>query len=360
MAVWGEVSYKVKKAIALRERFTVAELADATDLVYTQVEQAVQRLISQGYARPLEAHELKEAEQAAARRVGRPRKRYTLTEEPSKRGEFYASVEAIAAAERMSRARERKPSTPHFSRAMKVIEAMERGAEAVSTACLDEAAGLLAYGRDFEGLIPEGAEITQAHYDRALARLETLQGNYPRAEELLAQAEDAFRAAGLDEEVQRSIDLRLARQVTQGLMAIKPIIEHRADLGDLGPALERLERLVCDFPSRSYLLLPLRQVIEAMVAVLGLAVREMQIAIWANTRAVQQNTEAVRQMAQAMERGRSEFEIGKELIPEGMRAMEPSQRERFEPQRMDRGIHIRREEIFISPEVLRQVTWRER
>ena len=204
MAVWGEVSYKVKKAIALRERFTVAELADATDLVYTQVEQAVQRLISQGYARPLEAHELKEAEQAAARRVGRPRKRYTLTEEPSKRGEFYASVEAIAAAERMSRARERKPSTPHFSRAMKVIEAMERGAEAVSTACLDEAAGLLAYGRDFEGLIPEGAEITQAHYDRALARLEALQGNYPRAEELLAQAEDAFQAAGLDEEVQRS------------------------------------------------------------------------------------------------------------------------------------------------------------
>ena len=114
MAVWGEVSYKVKRAITFRERFSVAELVDATELAYLQVEQAVQRLIQQQYVRPLESHELKPAEQAAERRVGRPRKRYTLIEDPAKRGQLYAEVEAIASAERMSRARDREPSTPFF------------------------------------------------------------------------------------------------------------------------------------------------------------------------------------------------------------------------------------------------------
>ena len=280
MAVWGEASYKVKRAITFRGRFTVAELVDATDLAYTQVEQVVQRLIKRGYVRPLEAHELKPAEQAAARRVGRPRKRYTLTEDPAKRGEFYAGVEAIASAERLSRAKERKPSTPHFNRAMQVIEAMERGAEPFSSARLEESADLLAYGRDFEGLIPEGAEIAQACYDRAQARLEAQRGDYPKAEELLAQAEDAFRAAGLDEQVQRSIDLKLALKVAQGLEGIKLLSEQQADLM---PALEDLKSLVYDFSSSSSLLLPLQQSVEAFAA--GWAtVQEMQVAMGAHAR----------------------------------------------------------------------------
>lgn len=279
MAVWGEASYKVKRAIAFRERFTVAELADTTDLVYSQVEQVVQRLIKQGYVRPLLAHELKPGEQIAAQRVGRPRKRYTLTEDPTKRQEFCAGVEAIASAERMSRARERKPSTPHFNRAMQVIEAMERGAEPVSTGRLDEAADLLVYGRDFEGLISEGVEIAQAYYDRAQARLEAQRGNYSKAQELLAQAEEAFRAAGLDEQVQRTKDQGLAFKVTQGLVGrIKPMIERQTDPT---PALEDLKRLIRALPSDNYLLPPLQQAIEvigaAFKAGVRLAAREMQM-----------------------------------------------------------------------------------
>lgn len=270
MVIWGEASYKVKRAITFHKRFSVAELVDATDLSYGQVEQVVQRLIQQGYARPLEDHELNLAEQAIAGRVGRPPKRYTLTEDPVKREEFYAGVEAITSAERLSRAKERKPSTPYFNRAMQMIEAMERGAEPPSTARLEEAVALLVYGRDFEGLIPEGAEIAQAYYDLAQARLEALRGNYPQAEELLAQAEEAFQAAGLDEQVQRSIDQRLAFKVIQRLIWIKVMIERQADPR---PALEALKRLIHDFPSPSYLSLPFQQAIEAIGAALETGVR---------------------------------------------------------------------------------------
>ena len=264
MAIWGEASYKVKRAITFHKRFSVAELVDATDLSYGQVEQVVQRLIKQGYVRPLEDHELNPAEQAVARRVGRPRKRYILTEDPAKREEFYAGVEAIASAERLSRARERKPSTPYFNRAMQMIEAIERGTEPPSTDRLEEVEALLAYGRDFEGLIPEGAEIVQAYYDLAQARLKALRGNYPQAEELLAQAEEAFQTAGLDKQAQRSIDLRLTFRATQGFVEVVNRIRQQADPT---PALEALKRLIYDFPSPSYLLLPFRQAIEAIGAV---------------------------------------------------------------------------------------------
>jgi len=270
MAIWGEASYKVKRAITFHERFTVAELVDATNLAYAQVEQVVQRLIKQGYVRKLKPNELNEAERAVTGKVGRPRQRHTLIEDKAKREEFYASVEAIASAERLSHAKERKPSTPYFNRAMQVIEAMERGAEPPSTARLDEAAALLAYGRDFEGLIPEGAEIVQAYYDYAQARLEAQRGNYPKAEELLAQAKEAFLAAELDERVQRTIDLELAFQASQGFAEIKEMIERQANPM---PALEALRRLVYDFPSPSHLRLPLQQAIEAISAAFEAGVR---------------------------------------------------------------------------------------
>ena len=320
----------------------------------------VQRLIQQGYVRPLEAHELNPAEQAVARRVGRPRKRYTLTEDPVKREEFYAGVEAIASAERLSRARERKPSTPYFNCAMQMIEAMERGTEPPSTARLEEAEALLAYGRDFEGLVPEGAEIVQTYYDLAQARLEALRRNYSKVEELLAQAEEAFQVAGLDEQVQRSIDLRLALKVTQGLVGIKVMIERQADPT---PALEDLKRLVRDFPFPSHLLPPLQQAIEAISVALRATLWELQMASRANTIANQQDTRTLR-AAQAIERWEGgEVEIGKELIPvERPHATEPYPYERMEPMPTDTDIHIirREEHIYIPLAALRAITRRER
>lgn len=361
MAIWGEASYKVKRAITFHERFTIAELVDATDLTYTQVEQVVQRLIKQDYVRKPKPDELNEAERAAAGKVGRPRQRYTLTDDKAKRGEFYASVEAIASTERFSRAREREPSTPYFNRAMQMIEAMDRSAESFSTDHLDEVAALLDYGRDFEGLIPEGAEIAQAYYDYAQARLEAQRGDCSKAEELLTQAEEVFRAAGLDKQVQTTVDLELALQASQGFARIKRMIERQADPT---PALEDLKHLVCDFPSPSHLLLPLQQAIEAISTALWATMRELQIATKANTIATQQNTRALQRVAQVMQRwGGGEGEIGKELIlVEGTHVIEPHPYERMEPLSTDMDIHIirREEHIHIPLAALREMTRRER
>lgn len=75
------MSQKVKRAIHFRKRFSVAELADATDLEYSQVEQVVQRLIQQDRVRLLKADELFPAERSAVRTQRRPRARYTSVEE---------------------------------------------------------------------------------------------------------------------------------------------------------------------------------------------------------------------------------------------------------------------------------------
>jgi len=312
MAVWGEASYKVRRAITFRERFSVAELVDATDLTYSQVEQVVQRLIGQGYVRPLEAHELQPAEKSMVeRQVGRPRKRYTLTEEPSQRAAFFGRVEAIASAERMSRANSREPSTPFFSRGLQLLEAMERGVDAVSTTHLDEAEELFAAGREFEGLIPEGAEIVRAHYDSALARLEALKGDYSQADALLAQAEEAFQAAGADEQVQEAIDLRLALKASSILVKMRELIDHRADPM---PELVRLQDLVSDFDSPSYLLLPLQRAVEAIATVISAAAIEMQVLNQVMAWFGRQATDRVERLEQAMEAAESDIEFAHECM----------------------------------------------
>lgn len=298
MAIWGEASYKVKRAITFRERFTVAELVDATDLAYSQVEQVVQRLMQQEYVRPLEADELKPGERPATGRVGRPRTRYTLVEERAKRGEFYGEVEGIASAERMSRAKERQPSTPFFQRAVELIEAMERGATPVSESSCNQAAALLADGRELEGLILEGIEIVQAHHDLAQARLEALREEYTRSEELLGQARAAFDAAGMDAPAQKVLDLTLALTASQKLVEIKRLIEGH---GDVRPALERLRRFVADFPSAGCQLHPFLLAAQVVDAACQEAIQESPAATWANTRALQENTEAIRRMSQSLQ-----------------------------------------------------------
>jgi len=68
---------RIREVIDLYGRFSIAEIADTADLPYSQVKQAVQQFIKQGYVRPLGDQELYPAE--TAHMVGR--QRYTLTEE---------------------------------------------------------------------------------------------------------------------------------------------------------------------------------------------------------------------------------------------------------------------------------------
>jgi hypothetical protein len=260
MTRWGEVSYRVKRAITFHERFTIAQLADSTGLTYGQVEQVVHRLVNRGDVHRLSPEELTEAEQEVERRVGRPRAHYTLAEDPIRRAEFLADLEAVAAATRLELAPTRRPDTPYYAAALRAIEAIEAGEEPGRLSRLEELEGFLTYGREYEALVPEGLEVVQAYYDLALARLKTLGGESLSAERLLEQAGQTLAQVGLDEEACRIAERRLALKVERELGAV----EQALDAGrDPLAMLERLRRYLLGVP-RSPLLPPLCRAVELL------------------------------------------------------------------------------------------------
>jgi len=264
MTRWGEVSYRVRRAIAFHERFTISQLADSTGLTYEQVEQVVHRLVNRGDVHRLSPEELTEAEQEVERQVGRPRARYMLTGDPIRQAEFVADLEALAAAARLELAPARRPDTPYYAAALRVIEAMESGEEGVQPARLEEVEKFLTYGREYEALVPEGLEVVQAYYDLALARLKSLCNEFPAAEQLLEQAKVALAQAGLAEEVHRVTEWLLAVQVGQDLADVAKAFHRKSDAL---PILERLRESLRR-ASRSPLCRPLCRAVELMTEVM--------------------------------------------------------------------------------------------
>jgi hypothetical protein len=265
MTRWGEVSYRVKRAVAFHERFTIAQLTDSTGLTYEQVEQVVHRLVNHGDVRRLLPEELTEAEQEVEKRAGRPCARYTLTEDPIRRAEFLADLEAMTAAARLELAPTRRPDTPYYAAALRAIEAMEAGEEEVQLARLGEVEEFLTYGREYEALVAEGLEMVRAYYDLALARLKSLRKEFPAAQRLLEQAESTLTQAGLQEEVQRVTEWRLAVQVGQGLAEVAKVLHRESDAL---PILERLRESLRR-ASRNPLCRPLYQAVELMIEVMA-------------------------------------------------------------------------------------------
>lgn len=294
MTRWGEVSYRVKRAITFHERFTIAQIADSTGLTYEQVEQVVHRLVKSGRVCLLSPEELTEAEREVEKRVGRPRARYALTEDPTRRAEFMADLEAIVAAARLESAPARRPDTPYYAAALKGVDAMEAGEEPVRLSRLKEIEKLLAYGREYEALVPEGVEVVQAYYDLALARLNALGEEFAAAERLLEQVEVTLARSGLEEEARRVTEQRVAVQVRQALNKVRDLRRHG---DDPLPVLKRLQeslRHTADSP----LCLSLRLAVELLTETLGPA---GQVSAWA----LQQNTEAVKRLARTVEMGHS-------------------------------------------------------
>jgi len=242
MSFRGDVSFMVKRAVGFIPRFTIAQLADATGLAYEQVEQVVRRLKDHEFVSAVDEAELRELEGDYIHRVGRPRKIYALTEDRAKRNEFFASVEAIESAVSPGRASERRPSTVYYEAALEIIQALEIGEEEPLESRVDEAASLLEYGRGYEGLIPEGAEVAQAYYDVALARLRALGGEHELAQGLFRRARQEFDKAGLGTEV-RVVDegllcLEISRQLSEAMGFSHQIVS----VGALQKAAELLEQ----------------------------------------------------------------------------------------------------------------------
>lgn len=213
MSFKGEVSYKVKKVIGFLPRFTVAQLVDATGLSYEQVEGVVQKLRSGGFVSVVEEPEMYEPEKEYVRSVGRPRNIYALTDDAVKRSEFFSALEAIESAVRLGRASERRPSTVYYEAALEIIQALETGEEDLDEARIEEATSLLEYGRQYEELIAEGAEVAQAYYDLALARLHAYRRRDDAAMELVREAARVFETAGLEAPVREAREVIVCTKV---------------------------------------------------------------------------------------------------------------------------------------------------
>jgi hypothetical protein len=307
MTRWGEVSYRVKRAVAFYERFTIAQLTDSTGLTYEQVEQVIHRLVNRGDVHRLLPEELTEAEQQVEKRAGRPCARYTLTEDPIRRAEFLADLEAIAAAARLELAPARRPDTPYYAAALRIIEAMEAGEERVRLAHLREAEELLVYGREYESLVTEGLEVVQTFYDLALARLKTLGGESLSAERLLEQAGQTLAQVGLDEEACRIAERRLALKVERELGAVEQALD---DGRDTLAILERLRGSLLDAPWTP-LLPPLCRAIDLLIRLITLgpgartAISEFLIELraeaWSRHQHRQQQAKMLTQMERAVE-----------------------------------------------------------
>jgi predicted transcriptional regulator len=263
MAIWGEVSFKVKRAITFMERFTIGQLADMTGLDYQSVETVVQRLLKDGYITQAEPRQPERG-----KRVGRPRQVYALVNDPEIEKKLYSSIEAFQIEEALTAASDRKPSSAHFDAAVSVIDSLEAGEKEISAVSLDEAAERLDFARRYEEMIEEGIEVAHAYVDFQQARLEFLRGNEDETRRLLAQARSLFQENGIDGQAKLIDDYEIAialrRQVSS---ALEDAAENR-----FGLALRHLHDVLDTLPSLS-LSPTLTKVINNLVQITDLAAK---------------------------------------------------------------------------------------
>jgi len=263
MTVWGEVSFKVKRAMTFMERFTIGQLADMTDLEYQSVETVVQRLLKEGYITPA-----KPRQPERRKLVGRPRQAYTLADDPEMVKKLYSSIEAFQVEEALTAAPDRKPSSAHFDATVSIIDSLEAGEKEISAASLNEAVDRLDFARRHEEMIEEGIEVASAYTDFQQARLEFLRGNEDETKRLLAQARGVFQESGIDGQVRLvddyEITIALKRLVSS---ALEDAIESR-----FGLALRQLHGVLDTLPSLS-LSPTLKNVISSLVRVTDLATK---------------------------------------------------------------------------------------
>jgi predicted ArsR family transcriptional regulator len=263
MAIWGEVSFKVKRAITFMERFTIGQLADMTGLDYQSVETVVQRLLKDGYITQAEPRQTERR-----KRVGRPRQVYALVNDPEIEKKLYSSIEAFQIEEALTAASDRKPSSAHFDAAVSIIDSLEAGGETISAASLDEAAERLDFARRYEEMIEEGVEIAHAYVDFQQARLEFLRGKEDETKRLLAQAKAIFQENGIDGQVKLVDDYEITIAL-KGLVssALEDAAESR-----FGFALRYLHDVLDTLPSLS-LSPALTNVISNLVRITDLATK---------------------------------------------------------------------------------------
>jgi hypothetical protein len=240
MAVWGEVSLKVKRAMTLMEDFTVGQLADMTGLEYQSVETVVQRLLRGGFVVESEPRH-----KGGQKRVGRPRKVYSLIDDPAMLKQLHSGIEALRFEDAVRTAPDRRPSSAHFDAAVAIINSIEAGEEEANRASLEKGATLLAFAKRHEEMLEEGIEISHAYVSFQQARIEFLRGNKESARQFLTAAKATFAENELHEQVRIADDYEAAMMLrTLTSSALKD-----AEASRFGLALKQFNAVLDCLPS---------------------------------------------------------------------------------------------------------------
>ena len=193
MAQFGEVSLKVKRAILLDDKFTVAQIADLTGLKYESVETVIRRLLKEGI--------LIKAEKAIPfqPKKGRPRQYYIFASEEAKQ-KLKKEVEAFLLEEALVHPKREVPKNPHFVHANSLIQAAEKGERELTDELIKEIHINLKLAREYEEMITPNPEIAFAYIDFLQARLKYLKEEYEEGEKFLKSAKEVFKKYNMTKE----------------------------------------------------------------------------------------------------------------------------------------------------------------
>jgi DNA-binding MarR family transcriptional regulator len=227
MTVPGEVTFKVKQFIAVRERFTTGQVAKLTGLNRKSVETVVQRLVRDGYV-------IKSGETAPGTGRGRRPLYYTLTADIEKRKELVDEISAFQPKAVPVRIR---PLSANYIGVHDMLDELEQEPDAPDCeARLSKIEKHLELAAFEEGLEDgeEGTAVVQAYLLREKARVAALRHQWARAESLLNQARPIFQEHGLEEEVDK------LEGITAGQELERTLTEGPLDQGRLSHITERL------------------------------------------------------------------------------------------------------------------------
>lgn len=193
-ASYGEVTYKVKRAIWLARRFTIAELVNLTEMGRESIESVVQRLVDEGVVKPT-------GENAGGGGRGRPSQYYDLVDDPIRVAGLVRSIEAFEV--NSGQLPPRQPMSVYYLEAVDQLTRIEQARRRPTANEVAELEGKLESARQFEKLLERDLDVALAHLDAVAGRLAAAQGRLREAIKLFEAARTVFERARLTEETQQ-------------------------------------------------------------------------------------------------------------------------------------------------------------
>ena len=221
MSQLGEVSVKVKRAILIMEKFTIAQIADISGLKYESVETVVQRLLRKGILVKVDGN----FKQSIAKR-GRPRQYYTFANSQTRKI-LKNEIDAFWLEKSLIEPDRQKPRNPHFMHATSLIEAVETGHKEPTDSLLEKIKLNLNLAREYEGMISPNPEIAMAYIDLLQARFEYLREEDEEAENFLKKAKKVFKNYHMTEEEQNVDEYYLTLKLKQFIQIAKKLIDQQ-------------------------------------------------------------------------------------------------------------------------------------